>query len=123
MSLLDLDLTAKQEEKSRLEAEVEKHVIRAPAAGTLTPVATKGKKVAANDLVATIQPTGAPTATFEPLRDNQKFTADQPITLNIDGAAEGQPQTIACKVVEVTGPKLVVECPDGAPDGTKVFLP
>jgi hypothetical protein len=116
-------LATKQEDKTRLEAEIEKRVIRAPAAGTIKPVATKGKKVAENDVLATIQPTGAPTATFEPLRAEQKFTADQAITLNIEGAAEGQPQTIACKVVEVAGAKLVVECPDGAPDGTKVFLP
>jgi len=113
-------LAKKQEEQAALEAELGKYVIRAPATGALTISTARGKKVAANDVVATLQPVGAPTATFE-LRAGQAFTPEQDVTLKLDGTGEA---TLDCKVTEVSGQKLVVQCAsEGAPpDGTKVIL-
>jgi hypothetical protein len=113
-------LAEKQAEKLRIEGELAKLVIRATVAGVLTPVSARGKKVAANDVLATIQPASFPAATFE-LRVDQSFAPDQEVVLGVDGTE----QKLACKVAEVADQKMVVRCPvEGAPaDGTKVLLP
>lgn len=117
-------LAKKQEDKAGIEAELAKLVIKAPAAGTLKTTTTKGKKVAANDVIATIQPDGQPTAVFT-TRPGQSFAVDQELKLTIKSAPGENPVNLDCKVSEVAGEKLTVVCPVENPpaSGTEVILP
>ena len=116
-------LAEKQAKKTSIEGEIAKLQIDAPAAGTLKTTAIKGKKVAANEVIATIQPQGHPSATFA-LRPGQTFTVDQEVRLTVKTPPGEAPQTLACKVSEA-GTRLTVVCPveNPPPTGTEVLLP
>jgi hypothetical protein len=116
-------LADKQAKKTAIETALAQLAIVAPAAGTLKTTGTKGQKVAANDVIATIQPQGHPSATFA-LRPGQTFTVDQEVRLTVKTPPGEPPQTLACKVSE-TGTRLTVVCPveDPPPTGTEVLLP
>jgi hypothetical protein len=112
------DLDKKKATLEALQTELNKFAILAPISGTVAVKAEKGKKVAANDVIATIQPDKIAIAQFT-TNPGQAFSIDQEVSLELDG---GEKKSLACKVTEVNGPKLIVACGADAPDGGKVTL-
>ncbi|MEZ4364692.1 MAG: HlyD family efflux transporter periplasmic adaptor subunit [Kofleriaceae bacterium] len=113
-------LEQKQAELAALTAELEKFVVRAPAAGVVSSAAAAGKRLAVGDIIAVITPAPTLQATFT-LPAGRAMPADGgPVSVKAEGAAA----PIECTVVTATPPTVTVSCPtDAVAAGATITLP
>jgi hypothetical protein len=97
---------AKKAQLAAKTVELEKFLIHAKGNGTFAPVAKQGQKLAANAVVAKLQPEATPIATFKVI-DPTAFAAQASVELAV-GSGE---QRVACTVTEVQGDSVKVSCP------------
>jgi hypothetical protein len=108
-------LDDKQAKLEAKKAELARYVVRAPAAGKVTPVAKATARVGANDVVAKLVRPPVWTATFK--STSQPVLADSRVFL----AVQGSDKRLGCSVVAVDAGGIKIACPqDSASDGTAV---
>jgi hypothetical protein len=93
---------------------LDKFLLKAPAAGKVTPVAKLNAKVTPTDVVATLQRDAILVATF---KKAEGATDHAPVVL----AVKGSEDKLACNVVTASSDGTKIACPAGAaPEGTDV---
>jgi biotin carboxyl carrier protein len=106
LETLKKSLATKHDLQATKTTDLDKFLMHAPTAGTFTPAVKLGKKIAANDVVATIQRDPKPVATFK-VPDAKPFTANASVDL---GFATND-QHVTCVVAEVQEGSIKVACP------------
>ncbi|HSS00194.1 MAG TPA: hypothetical protein VLM79_24220, partial [Kofleriaceae bacterium] len=106
LETLKKSLGTKHDLQATKTTDLDKFLMHAPSAGTFTPAVKLGKKIAANDVVATIQRDPKPVATFK-VPDAKPFTANGSVDL---GFATND-QHVTCVVAEVQEGSIKVACP------------
>jgi biotin carboxyl carrier protein len=100
------NLANKQDAQANKTTELDKFLIHAPSGGTFTPSVKLGKRIAANDVVATIQRDPTPIAMFK-VPDVQSFAVDSSVELGV-GTGE---QRVVCNISLIQDGSLKVVCP------------
>jgi biotin carboxyl carrier protein len=103
---LNKSLAAKHDVQATKTTDLDKFLLHAPNAGTFTPAVKLGKKIAASDVIATIQRDPKPVATFK-VTDAKPFATNASVELGV-GTGE---QRVVCTVAEVSEGSLKVACP------------
>jgi biotin carboxyl carrier protein len=106
LETLKKSLAAKHDLQATKTTDLDKFLMHAPSAGTFTPAVKLGKKLAANDVVATIQRDPKPVATFK-VTDAKPFAANASVDLGF-GTND---QHVTCTVAEVQEGAIKVACP------------
>lgn len=99
-------LAAKQGQLATKTADLDKFLLYAPSAGTFTPAAKLGQKVALDLVVARLQRDATPFATFK-LPDTKPFS----VNMSVDLAVGAGDLHLACAVTEVQPDGIKVACP------------
>lgn len=112
-------LVAKQTQLAQKTVELDKFLIHAPSSGTFAPEVKLGQKVAADDVLATIQREAVPSATF-------KLTDTKPFSMNgsVDLAVGKGELRVTCTITALQPDRIKVVCPidPALADGTDVTL-
>jgi hypothetical protein len=113
-------LEQKKRERDALQAQLDKFIVRAGAAGTVKTSTGPGKRVKEGDVVASLEGAKALTATFKV--EGKTLTADSPVQVAPKAAPD---QKVSCTVTAVNGSDVTVTCPAGGAlaEGTEVVLP
>jgi hypothetical protein len=107
-------LEDKQQKLAAKTADLDKLVVKAPAAGKVTAVAKANAKVTPADVVAKLQPDAQLVATFK--ATTPAVTVDQRVLL----ATKSGEHKLSCKVVDAASGTKIACAKDAAPEGTEV---
>jgi biotin carboxyl carrier protein len=100
------NLAAKQDLQATRTIDLDKFLVHAPSAGTFTPAVKLGKKVAASDVLASIQRDPTPIAMLK-VTDVKPYAVSTNVELGV-GSGE---QRVMCTIAEIQEGGLKVACP------------
>jgi len=100
------NLAAKQDLQATRTIDLDKFLVHAPSAGTFTPAVKLGKKVAASDVLASIQRDPTPIAMLK-VTDVKPYAVSTNVELGV-GSGE---QRVMCRIAEIQEGGLKVACP------------
>jgi biotin carboxyl carrier protein len=100
------NLAAKQDLQATRTTDLDKFLVHAPSAGTFTPAVKLGKKVAASDVLASIQRDPTPIAMLK-VTDVKPYAVNTSVELGV-GSGE---QRVMCTIAEIQEGGLKVACP------------
>jgi len=106
LETLKKSLATKHDLQATKTTDLDKFLMHAPSAGTFTPAVKLGKRIAANDVVATIQRDPKPVVTFK-VTDAKPFATNASVELGF-GTND---QRVTCIVAEVQEGSIKVACP------------